>query len=170
MTGSDPTTALIVVDMQNDFCPGGALGVDGGDLLAPALARAAERAGTVVATRDRHPADHISFAARGGPWPPHCVVGTAGAKSNLPGRHQVFRTVAGDVIGLVGEDVTGSPLLEPVIRTGALVSPASSLGEIRDRAAAQIAALPERVRALRDPDTMPPVHSPRLAALEEELS
>jgi nicotinamidase/pyrazinamidase len=80
MTGSDPTTALIVVDMQNDFCPGGALGVDGGDLLAPALARAAERAGTVVATRDRHPADHISFAARGGPWPPHCVVGTAGAE------------------------------------------------------------------------------------------
>jgi NAD+ synthetase len=80
MTGSDPTTALIVVDMQNDFCPGGALGVDGGDLLGPALARAAERAGTVVATRDRHPADHISFAARGGPWPPHCVVGTPGAE------------------------------------------------------------------------------------------
>jgi nicotinate phosphoribosyltransferase len=98
------------------------------------------------------------------------VMKAAGAKSNLPGRHQVFRTVAGDVIGLVGEDVTGSPLLEPVIRAGALVTPASSLGEIRDRAAAQIAALPERVRALRDPDTMPPQHSPRLAALEEELS
>jgi NAD+ synthetase len=80
MTGPDPATALIVVDMQNDFCPGGALGVDGGDLLAPVLARAAEGAGTVVATRDYHPADHISFAARGGPWPPHCVVGTPGAE------------------------------------------------------------------------------------------
>jgi NAD+ synthetase len=80
MTGSDATTALIVVDMQNDFCPGGSLGVAGGDLLAPALERAAEGSGTVVATRDRHPADHISFAARGGPWPPHCVVGTAGAE------------------------------------------------------------------------------------------
>jgi NAD+ synthetase len=80
MTGSDPTTALIVVDMQNDFCPGGALGVEGGDLLAPALARAAAGAGTVVATRDAHPSDHISFEARGGPWPPHCVVGTAGAE------------------------------------------------------------------------------------------
>jgi len=80
MTGSDATTALIVVDMQNDFCPGGALGVAGGDLLAPALARAAERAGTVVATRDRHPANHISFTDRGGPWPPHCVVGTPGAE------------------------------------------------------------------------------------------
>jgi nicotinamidase/pyrazinamidase len=80
MTGSDATTALIVVDMQNDFCPGGALAVAGGDLLAPALARAAEGVGTVVATRDRHPADHLSFAARGGPWPPHCVVGTPGAE------------------------------------------------------------------------------------------
>jgi nicotinate phosphoribosyltransferase len=98
------------------------------------------------------------------------VMKAAGAKSNLPGRHQVFRTVAGDVIGLVGEDVVGAPLLEPVIRAGALVAPLSSLAEIRDRAAAQIAALPERVRALRDPDTQPPRHSPRLAALEEELS
>jgi hypothetical protein len=44
------------------------------------------------------------------------------------------------------------------------------MGEILDRADAQIAALPERVRALRDPDTQPPRHSPRLAALEEELS
>jgi nicotinate phosphoribosyltransferase len=98
------------------------------------------------------------------------VMKAAGSKSNLPGRHQVFRTVAGDVIGLIGEDVVGQPLLRPVIRDGALVEPLPSLGEIRDRAAAQIAALPERVRALRDPDTQPPVHSPRLAALEEELS
>jgi nicotinate phosphoribosyltransferase len=98
------------------------------------------------------------------------VMKAAGAKSNLPGRHQVFRTVAGDVIGLVGEGVVGAPLLEPVIRDGSLVAQPASLGEIRDRAAAQIAALPERVRALRDPDTMPPQHSPRLAALEEELS
>jgi len=98
------------------------------------------------------------------------VMKAAGTKSNLPGRHQVFRTVAGDVIGLVGEDVVGQPLLQPVIRDGALVAPLPPLGEIRDRAAAQIAALPERVRALRDPDTQPPRHSPRLAALEEELS
>ena len=80
MTRSDPATALLVVDMQNDFCPGGALGVAGADLLAPAIAAAAERAGTVVATRDMHPADHCSFAARGGPWPAHCVAGTPGAE------------------------------------------------------------------------------------------
>src|SRR4029079_10606920 len=71
MTGSDPATALIVVDMQTDFCPGGALGVAGGDLLAPALARAAEGAGTVVATRDRHPANHLPLTEPGGTWPPH---------------------------------------------------------------------------------------------------
>jgi NAD+ synthase len=73
-------TALIVVDVQNDFCPGGALGVTGGDALAPVLAEAAGRAGTVVATRDRHPADHVSFADRDGQWPAHCVDGTTGAE------------------------------------------------------------------------------------------
>ena len=79
MTDAD-RTALIVVDVQNDFCPGGALGVVGGDALAPVLAEAAGRAGTVVATRDRHPAGHVSFAERGGQWPAHCVDGTAGAE------------------------------------------------------------------------------------------
>jgi NAD+ synthetase len=80
MTGPDPTAALLVVDMQNDFLPGGALGVAGGDRLAPAIAAAAADAGTVVATRDRHPADHCSFAERGGAWPAHCVDGTPGAE------------------------------------------------------------------------------------------
>ena len=77
---SDAATALIVVDVQNDFCPGGALAAAGGDRLGPAIAALAERAGTVVATRDWHPADHFSFAERGGPWPPHCVQGTPGAE------------------------------------------------------------------------------------------
>jgi NAD+ synthetase len=74
------STALIVVDVQNDFCPGGALGVDGGDRLGSAIAQAAEQVGTVVATRDRHPANHVSFRDQGGPWPPHCVDGTSGAE------------------------------------------------------------------------------------------
>jgi nicotinamidase/pyrazinamidase len=79
VTGASDT-ALIVVDVQNDFCPGGALGIDGGDNLAGVLAEAAAGAGTVVATRDLHPPDHISFRERGGPWPPHCVEGTPGAE------------------------------------------------------------------------------------------
>jgi nicotinamidase/pyrazinamidase len=71
--------ALIVVDVQNDFCPGGALAVAKGDEVVPILNRLAPHFGTVVATQDWHPANHRSFAAQGGPWPPHCVAGTPGA-------------------------------------------------------------------------------------------
>jgi nicotinamidase/pyrazinamidase len=72
-------TALLAVDVQPDFMPGGALAVAGGDAVVAPLLRAAQRADLVVATRDWHPADHVSFAARGGPWPVHCVAGTPGA-------------------------------------------------------------------------------------------
>ncbi|MDR5697341.1 MAG: isochorismatase family protein [Armatimonadota bacterium] len=75
--------ALIVVDLQNDFCPGGALAVAEGDRIVPIvneLASRFQRAGRpVVATQDWHPADHVSFENRGGPWPAHCVRGTPGA-------------------------------------------------------------------------------------------
>ena len=72
--------ALIVVDVQNDFCPGGALAVPDGDAVVEAVNRLAGEASFVVATRDWHPADHGSFAAQGGPWPVHCVRGTPGAE------------------------------------------------------------------------------------------
>ncbi len=72
--------ALIVVDVQNDFCPGGALAVPDGDAVVEAVNRMAADASFVVATRDWHPPDHGSFAAQGGPWPAHCVQGTAGAE------------------------------------------------------------------------------------------
>jgi len=75
--------ALLVVDVQNDFLPGGSLAVPhGGDVVAPlnhCLALFAEKKLPVYASRDWHTADHISFRARGGPWPPHCVANTAGA-------------------------------------------------------------------------------------------
>lgn len=75
--------ALLIVDVQIDFLPGGALAVPEGDAVVPVLNRwieAAEGAGVpVVATRDWHPEDHVSFEAQGGPWPPHCVAGTEGA-------------------------------------------------------------------------------------------
>ena len=74
--------ALIIVDFQNDFCPGGALAVPEGDAIAERLN---DLAGSgeydlVVATRDWHPPDHGSFAEHGGPWPVHCVAGTPGAE------------------------------------------------------------------------------------------
>jgi nicotinamidase/pyrazinamidase len=83
--------ALLVIDYQNDFNPGGALAVPGGDEIA---GRINELAGSgdydlVVATRDWHPADHGSFAEHGGPWPVHCVAGTPGAELHhaLDGTH-----------------------------------------------------------------------------------
>lgn len=76
--------AVIAVDVQNDFCPGGALAVPGGDEIVPVLNEwfaQAERGGAaVVVTRDFHPDDHCSFESQGGPWPPHCVQGTRGAE------------------------------------------------------------------------------------------
>jgi hypothetical protein len=72
-------------------------------------------------------------------------------KATLPGRHQVFRSASGDVIGLVDEPLDGRPLLEPVLRAGRRVCDPPSLDAIRTRAAAELALLPEAVRALRDP-------------------
>ena len=103
--------ALIIVDVQNDFCPGGALVVPEGDEIVPRINRIQRRYGLVVATQDWHPANHGSFAANhpgrmpgetielaGLPqilWPVHCVQGTPGAKFhpdlNLDRIAQVFR-------------------------------------------------------------------------------
>lgn len=74
--------ALVAVDVQNDFAPGGALAVPNGDaVVGPLNALAASGDfDVVVATRDWHPADHGSFAAQGGRWPEHCVADTPGAQ------------------------------------------------------------------------------------------
>jgi nicotinamidase/pyrazinamidase len=76
--------ALVITDVQNDFCPGGALGIKDGDRVVPALNRYAERfarrGAPVFATRDWHPARTRHFKAYGGAWPPHCVQGTPGAE------------------------------------------------------------------------------------------
>ncbi|MBZ8117793.1 bifunctional nicotinamidase/pyrazinamidase [Roseovarius sp. LXJ103] len=90
------TKALIVIDVQNDFCPGGALAVTGGDVIVPGINAAMTEFRTVVLTQDWHPAGHSSFASSHpgrapmemaemsyGPqvlWPDHCVQGSAGAE------------------------------------------------------------------------------------------
>lgn len=75
--------ALIVVDVQRDFLPGGRLAVTGGHEVVPVLndyiGRFQRHGLPVVATRDWHPRDHCSFDAQGGPWPPHCVQDSDGA-------------------------------------------------------------------------------------------
>jgi nicotinamidase/pyrazinamidase len=80
----DNTDALLIIDMQNDFLPGGALGVASGhEVVAPInhlIELFREQGLPIVASRDWHPNDHCSFAEQGGPWPPHCVAGTPGAE------------------------------------------------------------------------------------------
>jgi nicotinamidase/pyrazinamidase len=91
----NPTDALLVIDVQNDFCPGGALAVDGGDEIIPLINRLGKRFEHVIHTQDWHPANHISFASTHPGtqpfsaievdygtqtlWPDHCVQGTPGA-------------------------------------------------------------------------------------------
>jgi nicotinamidase/pyrazinamidase len=72
-------TALIAVDVQGDFLPGGSLAVPGGDAVVGELVRLAAGVELVVATRDLHPPGHSSFVESGGPWPAHGVAGTSGA-------------------------------------------------------------------------------------------
>ncbi len=106
-----PDDALIVIDMQYDFLPGGSLAVAGGDEIIAPINALAQRFANVVLTQDWHPADHVSFASRHpgrapfetialdyGPqvlWPDHCVIGTRGAEFSdalaIPAAQAVIR-------------------------------------------------------------------------------
>lgn len=92
------------MDVQNDFCPGGALAIVDGDAVVPVLNRYlrlfTSHGGPIFLTRDWHPPNHISFRTRGGPWPPHCVQATWGAAF-----HPMLRIPAGtDMITLKGDE------------------------------------------------------------------
>ena len=77
-------TVLVVIDIQNDFCPGGALAVAEGDLVVEPTNRLIghfrRRGSPVIYTRDWHPHDHCSFKPFGGPWPVHCIQNSPGAQ------------------------------------------------------------------------------------------
>ena len=92
----ESTRALLIVDMQHDFLPGGALAVAGGHEILAGINALAEsgRFATVVATQDWHPKNHCSFKNNGGTWPDHCVQGTFGAelvKGLTPAVQVIFR-------------------------------------------------------------------------------
>ncbi len=92
----NPETALLIIDVQNDFCPGGSLAVAEGDAVVPVINRLMRRVPRVVATQDWHPPDHVSFASSHPGrkildavvvegvsqvlWPDHCLQGTRGAE------------------------------------------------------------------------------------------
>lgn len=106
--------ALLVVNIQNDFLPGGALAVPRGDEVVPVLNRYlqvfAREHLPVFATRDWHPADHVSFRSRGGIWPSHCIMETAGAafpaSLALPDNVTVISKASGDREAYSGFDGT----------------------------------------------------------------
>jgi len=92
--------ALIIVDIQNDFLPGGSLAVAGGEQVTPVInayiAKFQQHGLPIVATRDWHSPDHSSFVPQGGPWPEHCVAGSKGAEFSpdlsLPETARIFST------------------------------------------------------------------------------
>ncbi len=122
--------ALLVVDVQNDFCPGGALGAEGGERVAEVMSAYAARfhvAGLpVAASRDWHPRETRHFQAWGGPWPPHCVQGTEGAEFHpslrLPPGTVVFSKGTGfegeSYSAFLGRDDRGRPLGEALRAQG----------------------------------------------------
>jgi nicotinamidase/pyrazinamidase len=120
----DRRRAIIVVDVQRDFCPGGALPAPGGDRIIPVLnrylAEAWELAMPIYASRDWHPPVTIHFKAYGGEWPSHCVQGTPGAEF-----HPALRLPANAIVitkgdnperhgysAFEGHTESGRPLLE----------------------------------------------------------
>jgi nicotinamidase/pyrazinamidase len=116
--------ALIVVDVQNDFCPGGTLAVADGDQVVPVLNRYIDqfiKAGLpIFATRDWHPEKTSHFTTGGGPWPPHCVQGSKGAEFHpdlkLPlGTVMVSAGTGADedgYSGFLGRDENGAKLAD----------------------------------------------------------
>lgn len=109
MTGLPQPTMLVIIDVQNDFCPGGALAVPDGDAILPAITRLQQAFGHCVLTQDWHPAGHRSFASSHPDgqayatvtlpygeqtlWPDHCVAGSAGAQF-----HRALDTGSADLI------------------------------------------------------------------------
>jgi nicotinamidase/pyrazinamidase len=116
--------ALLIVDVQNDFCPGGALGIKGADKIIPAInryiAKFHKNNDLIIATCDWHPAESTHFMARGGLWPIHCVAKTHGAEfhSDLKIPDDVFIVYKGTGVNEDGysavsaKTAEGQPLIE----------------------------------------------------------
>jgi nicotinamidase/pyrazinamidase len=122
--------ALIVIDVQNDFCPGGALAVKDGDQVVPPLNRYMAKfkaAGApIFATRDWHPAKTSHFNTSGGPWPPHCIQGSQGAQFHpaltLPSETVIVSAGMGSdedgYSGFLGKDERGILLVDLLRQQG----------------------------------------------------
>lgn len=164
-----PGDVLIVVDVQNDFLPGGSLAVPQGDAVVAPLNRYAAafavRGLPIYATRDWHPANHCSFKAQGGPWPPHCVADSAGARFapglELPAQTTVISKAAtadkDAYSGFEGTDLDDRLRAQGVQRVfvGGLATDYCVLNTVRDarRLGYETFLLTDAIRAVNvDPD------------------
>ncbi|MEF3074532.1 isochorismatase family protein [Methylobacter sp. Wu1] len=156
--------ALVIVDLQNDFLPGGSLPVPGGEQVMPALngyiERFARRGLPIFATRDWHPKNHSSFIEQGGPWPEHCVIGTKGAEFpaalHLPASVQIIS--AGTEVERDGYSAFETPVCKQQIDSvgarrlfvGGLATDYCVLNTVRDALALnyQVFLLTDAVRAI----------------------
>ena len=126
------TDALIVVDVQNDFCSGGSLAVPDGDEVVPVLneymARATDAGIPIFATRDWHPEHTRHFVTEGGPWPPHCIQGTHGAEF-----HQALRLPPGTAVVSTGmsADENGYSGFDGVLPDGQSLADALRARDVR---------------------------------------
>jgi nicotinamidase/pyrazinamidase len=111
-------SALILVDIQNDFCPGGALAVQEGDKVVEVVNTLMPVFPFVLATQDWHPSNHISFKEQGGIWPPHCVQNSYGAELHPALNqeaidlyfHKAFKANNDSYSGFDGVDANGRSL------------------------------------------------------------
>ncbi len=177
------TTALIVVDVQNDFCEGGSLAVSGGAKVAADVARLIQSGtyDTVVATRDHHidPGSHFSDTPDFiDSWPRHCVVGTVGEEFHVPLEASMFDEIffkgeyAAAYSGFEGASTQGTTLADWLRTAG--IDAVDVCGIATDycvRATALDAAAEgfavtviERLTAAVSPDNLPAVHSEWSAA------
>jgi len=160
--------ALLIVDVQNDFLPGGSLGVPGGDEVVAPLARCIDvfhqHGQPIYATRDWHPADHCSFQAQGGPWLPHCVQGTPGAEFasglGLPAFAMVVAKASDSAkdaySGFEGTNLAFQLMMYGVKRlfVGGLATDSCVLATVRDalKQGLQVYVLSDAVRAVNAAD------------------
>jgi nicotinamidase/pyrazinamidase len=133
--------ALVLVDVQNDFLPGGALAVPGAnEVIAPlnrSIGEFERHRLPVFATRDWHPGNHCSFRAQGGPWPPHCIAGSQGAQfaaqlQLLPDVHVISKATRADIdaySGFQGTDLAQQ--LRDLACTRTLLMPQCPVAEAR---------------------------------------
>lgn len=148
-----PGDALLIVDVQNDFLPGGSLAV-----LRDMLASGAPVDGFGIGTRKDTSSDvpYLDCAYKLQEYAGRARRKRSEGKQTWPGRKQVYRSfddygrMSADVVTLEGDVQTGEPLLMPVMRAGQRLA-APALADIRDHAAANLARLPEPLRQLHEP-------------------